>query len=1422
MDTIEISGYDQTGHRVVIPAQLTITQRSALHQAHLQRGNDKSSVPELIKVGPEGYIHGFICVRPPCGGDGPGKVRAADLGVTRDGTVVHRPSGYAVGHVNKRGAKYVASRLDEEKTSSHEKRADAVAAVARRHNKAIPAEERQQPLEKPAASLDPGDNGNLESIITNLLKKTSAEDTTASEIPAGVLTAAHAKLVDQRIAELQKELKNEQKKDSRTDIAIEIGTVLASIGLSFFTGGASLVALAPLLHEHLPDIGRVFAKSVVHIKTHGAPKMVASVAARAHTALGKVPLPFRKTPPTTKADTSIPSAAVARVAAVMVPHLVSGGMDPADARSMALAMTSHAALALRAGKKPWNNDFMAGDEGASVEKSFHADLSTDDSGIIQVTHQIKLGHEPSGVPVNGSYGVTKSAETAELSTVHRPLGTHGLWHDKKAQLPAYIQNISHSLIRAGHTESEAISIAIGAVKRWASGRGKVTPEVRAAAGKALAEWEKLKAEHSKSKSFDVSLFTVTNPDLVKVGAEGYIHGFICVRPPCGKKPGKLDTKDLSVDRDGNIVHKPSGYGIGRVDKNKAGKFVVTHSDGHVSKHKDEETAVRTAAWHSNIGKTKKFDDDEKPTTSVKNPVAVAGKPLAGSGGRDQLAGNELHGDDALKIVKRPSNLTSDEKEALTNYGYAKGYTTVNPYLHHNGQVFDKGIMSYRPAKPDEQKLAKSMISGMDSAFDKAPPLKQPIVVHRGTGNVDDMFGKPGSMVGKTFNAKAYTSTTTVPRAEVGNGLQYESKLGKLEIHVPAGSKVLPGNNFEKEIILPHDANFHVLSDEVDSGGHRNIKLAYEPPDVKADAKQVAANVKPAASKPKTGNTASKLADQLNKTPLAANRKNIARDASDNDLQQADQAFANRATKLGKDGQVSRAHKSVKDELSRRGGAKETTTAATGAEKPAEDVVSTPGKASDDAGSVKPAVDAHGLYSKMPDVTESGASPVAVSAVRGYANTDYHRLNDGLRSGNSVYINSPNVKSIDSAFDSAKPLDQAIVVHRGVLGASDPKLLGPVGSKVGKTFNDKAFVSTSANDAVARKSFAGNSGDDPAIMHITVPAGSKVIKPGSVAFKPEESELVLPRDSNFRVDKDEIDKKGKRHVYLTQLPKSADHGGATEAKPKKVAGSDVVASGNSAGKPKISPVKSTDIKLNDDGSVVSKKTGAEVGAIRYVPGGSLEATHTDGTVTTHKTIADAVKSIAGTTTPTALARVPKPNELPTATKQHLASLWSNSFRYSNDSYMHGEEGQDFTYELHRLLSTNTAPKTCGSGCQSAHKFLGMVDKDASMQHGEISRGIILSDADAKRMFQPGQTMDMPVASWTTKPELAAIFADKNFESGKTRVVIHTAPGAKGLDLSKLSLFNEGEVVTGGRYSVDKVQTAKGIMNVYVTQKDFSAH
>lgn len=113
--------------------------------------------------------------------------------------------------------------------------------------------------------------------------------------------------------------------------------------------------------------------------------------------------------------------------------------------------------------------------------------------------------------------VELSLETPIVSTVHHPFGSPsgpGLWHVKGMELPAYIQNIGHALIRTGRATSvaQAIQMAVGICKNWASGKADVTPQVRAAAAKAIAEWEakKLRA-HAQRASHSLSEVRMYDP-----------------------------------------------------------------------------------------------------------------------------------------------------------------------------------------------------------------------------------------------------------------------------------------------------------------------------------------------------------------------------------------------------------------------------------------------------------------------------------------------------------------------------------------------------------------------------------------------------------------------------------------------------------------------------------------------------------------------------------------------------------------------------------------------------------------------------------------------------------------------------------------------------------------------------------------------
>jgi hypothetical protein len=107
-------------------------------------------------------------------------------------------------------------------------------------------------------------------------------------------------------------------------------------------------------------------------------------------------------------------------------------------------------------------------------------------------------------PAKGKDGPPKlvvklTPHTAEASTVHKPTvppGGPGLFHHKGLQLPPYVQHLWHHLAPK-YGKHKAYGMAVGIVKKWAAGINpggkhptRTHPDVRAAAGKNVAEWEK--------------------------------------------------------------------------------------------------------------------------------------------------------------------------------------------------------------------------------------------------------------------------------------------------------------------------------------------------------------------------------------------------------------------------------------------------------------------------------------------------------------------------------------------------------------------------------------------------------------------------------------------------------------------------------------------------------------------------------------------------------------------------------------------------------------------------------------------------------------------------------------------------------------------------------------------------------------------
>jgi hypothetical protein len=105
--------------------------------------------------------------------------------------------------------------------------------------------------------------------------------------------------------------------------------------------------------------------------------------------------------------------------------------------------------------------------------------------------------------------VSLTPHTAEASTVPKPTvppGGPGLFHIKDRQLPPYIQHLWHHLAPR-YGKHRAYGMAVGIVEKWKAGINpggrhptRTHADVRAAAAKNIAQWEKDKADaHAQTR-----------------------------------------------------------------------------------------------------------------------------------------------------------------------------------------------------------------------------------------------------------------------------------------------------------------------------------------------------------------------------------------------------------------------------------------------------------------------------------------------------------------------------------------------------------------------------------------------------------------------------------------------------------------------------------------------------------------------------------------------------------------------------------------------------------------------------------------------------------------------------------------------------------------------------------------------------------
>jgi len=154
------------------------------------------------------------------------------------------------------------------------------------------------------------------------------------------------------------------------------------------------------------------------------------------------------------------------------------------------------------------------------------------------------------------------------------------------------------------------------------------------------------------------------------------------------------------------------------------------------------------------------------------------------------------------------------------------------------------------------------------------------------------------------------------------------------------------------------------------------------------------------------------------------------------------------------------------------------------------------------------------------------SPEQTKAIRTYTGDSYEPMNGQLRYGNGSYTTNTLKEQIATATEGLNTgrAPFAFKTLRGIDIADPDTMFNDLTKKVGKTFVDPAFVSTTAN---MNTSFFGSD----IRFQVHVPKGARGLYVNDISYSQNEREFLIPPGSRFKVLKTEIDQYGKRVVSL---------------------------------------------------------------------------------------------------------------------------------------------------------------------------------------------------------------------------------------------------------------------------------------------------
>lgn len=155
------------------------------------------------------------------------------------------------------------------------------------------------------------------------------------------------------------------------------------------------------------------------------------------------------------------------------------------------------------------------------------------------------------------------------------------------------------------------------------------------------------------------------------------------------------------------------------------------------------------------------------------------------------------------------------------------------------------------------------------------------------------------------------------------------------------------------------------------------------------------------------------------------------------------------------------------------------------------------------------------------------------ALQDYQHTAYKYVNPVLREGGTPDAEDQAwIDGLDSAL-AKTTVQQPVVTYRGF---STPEVIDNFDNLTGATISDLAYTSTSLSEAIGQKymRWAQEEGVDSVLAEIMVPQGAHgayLAYPDSGLIHLDEQELLLPRDTQFRVVSTRIDPDGTKRIVL---------------------------------------------------------------------------------------------------------------------------------------------------------------------------------------------------------------------------------------------------------------------------------------------------